>query len=82
LNSGRKDDQAAQDQMRIGALCRRALELRDHVLVVQDRARDQVREVSHEQCVMRQRVAGDVAPVGIDQKRDLGEGVEGDADRQ
>ena len=31
---------------------------------------------------MRQRVARDFAPVGVDQKRDLGEGVEGDADRQ
>ena len=31
---------------------------------------------------MRQRVARDIAPIGIDQERDLGEGVEGDADRQ
>ena len=68
--------------MRIGALCRRALELRDHVLVVQDRPRDQMRKIGDEQRVMRQRVARDIAPVGIDQERDLGEGVEGDADRQ
>ena len=77
-----EDDQAAQDQMRIGALGLRALELRDHVLVVQDRPGDQMREIGDEQRVMRQRVARDLAPVGIDQKRDLGEGVEGDADRQ
>ena len=68
--------------MRIGALCLRPLELRDHVLVVQDRPGDQMREICDEQRVMRQRVARDIAPVGIDQKRDLGEGVEGDADRQ
>ena len=68
--------------MRIGTLGLRALELRDHVPVMQDRAGDQMREISDEQRVMRQRVARDIAPVGIDQERDLGEGVEGDADRQ
>ena len=73
---------AAQDQMRVGPLGLRALELRDHVAVVQDRPRDQMREVGDEQRVMRQRVARDIAAVGVDQKRDLGEGEEGDADRQ
>ena len=68
--------------MRIGTLGLHPLELRDHVLVVQDRACDQMREIGHEQRVMRQRIARDVAPVGIDQERDLREGVEGDADRQ
>ncbi len=68
--------------MRIGAFCLRPLELRDHVLVVQDRPGDQVRKISDEQRVMRQRVARDVASIGIDQKRDLGEGVEGNADRK
>ena len=48
--------------MRIGPLGLRALELRDHVLVVQDRPRDQMREISDEQRVMRQRVARDLAP--------------------
>ena len=68
--------------MRIRALGLRALELRDHLLVVQDRPGDQMREIGDEQRVMRQRVARDLASVGIDQERDLGEGVEGDADRQ
>ena len=68
--------------MRIRPLGFRALELRDHVLVVQDRSRDQMREIGDEQRVMRQRVARDLAPVGIDQKSDLGESVERNADRQ
>ncbi len=68
--------------MRIRAFCFRALELRDHVLVMEDRSRDQMRKVRDEQRVMRQRVARDVAPVGVDQKRDLRESVEGNADRQ
>ena len=58
------------------------LELRDHVLVVEDRPRDQMRKIGHEQRVMRQRVGRDLAAIGIDQERDLGERVEGDADRQ
>ena len=57
-------------------------ELRDHVAVMQDRARNQVREIRHEQRVMRQRVMTNLAPVGVDQKCDLGEGVKGDADRE
>ncbi len=68
-----EDDQPAQDEMRIGTLGVRALELRDDVLVMQDRARDQMREIGDEQRVMRQCVAGDIAAVGIDQERDLGE---------
>src|SRR5258708_20690607 len=49
---------------------------------MQDRARDQVRKISHKQRVMRQRIARDMAPVGIDKERDLGEGIEGNADRK
>ena len=56
--------------MRIGPLGLRALELRDHVAVMQDRAGNQMREIRHEQRIMRQRVARHVAPEGIDQERD------------
>ena len=43
-----EDDQAAQDQMRIGAFCFGALELRNHVPVMQDRPGDQMREIRDE----------------------------------
>ena len=62
--------------MRVRPLGLRALELRDHVLVVEDRPGDQMRKISDEQRVMRQRVMRDLAAVGVDQERDLGEGVE------
>ncbi|WP_354132411.1 hypothetical protein [Bradyrhizobium sp. RT4b] len=50
--------------------------------MVEDRPRDQVRKVGHEQRVVRQGVTRDLATIRIHQERDLGEGVEGDADRQ
>ena len=62
--------------MRIRPSCGRALKLRDHVLVVKDGPRDQMRKIGDEQRVMRQRVTRDIAPVSIDQERNLGEGVE------
>ncbi|MEY9364927.1 hypothetical protein ABH994_007648 [Bradyrhizobium yuanmingense] len=68
--------------MPVRALGLLVLELRDHVLVMEDGPRDQMREVRHEQRVMRQRIGRDLAAISVDQKRDLGEGVEGDADRQ
>ena len=68
--------------MRIRTLGLLALELRDHVLVMKDGSCDQMREICDEQRVMRQRVARHIAPVGVDQERDLGEGVEGNADRE
>ena len=78
----REDHQAAQDQMRIRPLGLGTLELRDHVLVVKDRPGDQMRKISDEQRVMRQGVARNIAAESIDQKGDLGEGVERNADRQ
>ena len=78
----RKDDEAAQDQMRIGALGLGALELRDHVPMVQDGPGDQMRKVRHEQSIMRQRVARDIASECIDQECDLRKRIEGDANRQ
>jgi hypothetical protein len=77
-----EDDQATEDQMRIGVLGLAPLELRDHLLVVQDRTRDQVRKVRHEQRIMRQCIARDIAAIGIDQEGDLRERIEGDTDRQ
>ena len=68
--------------MRIRPLRLAAFELRDHILVVKDRPRDQMREIGDEQRIMRQPVMRDLAPVGIDQERDLGEGVEGNSDRE
>ena len=57
-------------------------ELRHHFLVVQDRARDQVREVGHEQHVVREVVFLRLAVVRVGQVRDLRERVERDAERQ
>ena len=68
--------------MRVRPLGFGALELRNHVLVVKDRPRDQMREVGDEQRVMRQPVACDLAAIGVHQEGDLGEGVEGYPDRQ
>jgi hypothetical protein len=72
----REDDESAQDQMRIGAFGFFTLELRNHILVMQDRSRDQMREVGDEESVMRQRVTRDIAAIGVDQECNLGEGVE------
>ena len=47
----REDDDAAQHQMRIRMLGLLMLELRDHVLVVEDRPGDQMRKIRHEQSV-------------------------------
>ncbi|MET4765659.1 hypothetical protein ABH970_006031 [Bradyrhizobium ottawaense] len=58
------------------------LELRDHILVVEDRPGDQMREISHEQRVVRQRIGCDLPAIGVHQEGDLRERVEGDADRQ
>jgi hypothetical protein len=76
----RKNNQATQDQMRIRPLRVRALELRDHVLVMKDRPRDQVRKIADEQRIMRQRIARDISPVGVDQECNLGERVERNPD--
>src|SRR5579883_452118 len=75
--SDAENDEAAQNQMRIWPLRIGGLKLRDHVAVVQDRSRDQVRKVSDEQRIMRQRVSCDLAAIGVDQKGNLGEGVKG-----
>ncbi|MGY3405861.1 hypothetical protein ACVWZV_001974 [Bradyrhizobium sp. GM5.1] len=77
-----EDDEAAQDQMRMRMLGFLPLELRDHVLVVKDWPRDQMRKVGHEQRIVWQRVGRDLPAPGVNQERDLGERVEGDADRQ
>ena len=77
-----KNDGAAQNQMRIRPLGFRALKLRNHVLVVQDRSRDQMREISDEQRVVRQRISGDLAPVGVHQEGDLGKRVKRYSDRK
>ena len=50
--------------------------------MMQDGAGDQMRKIGDEQRVMRQRIARDIAPEGIDQECDLRKSVEGDADRQ
>ena len=50
--------------------------------MVQDRARDQMREIADKKRVMRPAVMRDLPPVGVDQKRDLGEGIEGNSDRE
>jgi hypothetical protein len=76
-----KDCQSPRRQHR-GAAGAAALELRNHLGVVHQRARDQMREERHEQ-----RVADDVsldfgAAHHVDQIGDLLEGEEGDAERQ
>jgi hypothetical protein len=71
----REDDQAGQNQMHVRALRFGAIELRDHIPVVKDWSRDQIRKVADEQHIMRQRVVRDVASIGLDQERDLGKGV-------
>ncbi len=68
--------------MRIRPFCLGALELRDHILVVQDRPGDQMRKVCDEQRIMRQPVMRDLAAIGVDQECDLGEGVERNSDRK
>ena len=58
------------------------LELRHHLLVVEDRPGDQVGEVGDEQAVIDRIVLLGLAAVSVDQEGDLGEGVERDPDRQ
>lgn len=68
--------------MRIRKLALLPIELRDHVLVMENRSCDQMREIGHEQRVVRQRIGRDLPAVSVHQERNLGERVEGDADRQ
>src|SRR5579872_4836719 len=75
-------DEAAQDQMWIWPLGSGGLELRDDIPMVQDRPRNQVREIGHEQRVMRQGVVANLAAISIDQKGDLGESVKRNPDRK
>ena len=56
--------------------------MRHHLTMMKYRARDQMREISDEQGVMRQRVVRDFSPVGIHQKRNLGKRVKRDSDRK
>jgi hypothetical protein len=68
--------------MRVGLLRPDVLELWDHVPVVQDRPRNQMREIGDEKGVMRPGIMRDLSAVGIDQEGDLGEGVKGNSDRK
>ena len=57
-------------------------ELRHHLAVVQDRAREQVREEGHEQRVVDEHRLLRLAAMDVDQVRDLREREEADAERQ
>src|SRR4051794_20972576 len=57
-------------------------ELRHHLLVMQDRARDQMREVRDEQTIMDWIIFISFVTVAVDQKCNLGEREKRDADRQ
>ena len=57
-------------------------ELRHHLLVVDDRPGDELREEGHEQAVVQEPVFRRLALGGIDQIRHLLEGEERDAERQ
>ena len=54
----------------------RLIELRHDLLVMQDRTGDEVREIGDEHTVVESFVLAGLLPVSVDQKSDLGQGVE------
>ena len=60
----------------------RGHELRDHLLMVDDRPRDEMRENRHKLQIGKQRTVPRLAAVGIDEIRGLRERIEGNAERQ
>ena len=58
-----------------------APELLHHLRVVEDRARDQMREEGHEERKGNWIGIAGKAPINVYQKSDLGEGEEGNAER-
>ena len=66
----------------LDALVRRRRELRHHLAVMDDRPGQQVREERHEQRVVVEARLGRLVAADVDQKRDLREREEADAERQ
>ena len=66
----------------IGTIGLTLCELRHHLGMMQNRPRDQMREIGHEQTVMDKAVFACLALIGVHQKRDLREGEKRNPQRQ
>ena len=78
----REDGEPHGEEFRVDAVGGRLPELRHHLLVVQHRAGNQVREVGDEQAVMDEVELAGFAARCVHQEGNLCEGEEGDAQRQ
>ncbi|KDA51786.1 hypothetical protein L963_1499 [Leuconostoc mesenteroides subsp. cremoris T26] len=77
-----EDGDAQGDLVGVQPVGRIVRELRHHLRVMQHRSGDQMREIGDEEQVVHEAALVHLALPAVDQEGDLGEGVEGDADRQ
>src|SRR5258708_4714739 len=72
----------ADDRVQLGPERVRIIELRHHLLVVKDRSRNQVWEISDEKAILQGFIFCGLFAICVDQKSDLGESVKRNADRK
>src|SRR6266849_7505070 len=82
LEQAEQDQRKADGDVLLVETARRAVELRHHLAIVNDRTGNELRKEQHEQAIVLERERLDAPRMNVDQKRDFLERDERDTQRQ